>query len=123
MEPKLILMVSSSLLAIAALGGVVIAGMRFAGQPHPPAWLAMLHGTLAAAALTLLIYAYATVGLPSMAVGALVVLLAAAGGGAILNLKYHWKMQPLPKSLVVVHGVAAAVGFLMLLVATLTTRG
>jgi hypothetical protein len=120
MEPSLILKVSSTLLAITALGGLVMAGMRFAGRPHPPAWLAMLHGSLAAAALTLLIYAYATVGLPALAVAALVVLVIAAGGGTILNLNYHWKMQALPKWLVVVHALAAAVGFLMLLVATLT---
>jgi len=120
MEPALILKVSLTLLAITALGGVVMAGLRFAGRPHPPPWLAMLHGSLAAAALTLLIYAFFTVGIPSLALWALVVFLIAAGGGTILNLQYHWKAQPLPKWLVVVHGIAAAVGFLMLLGATFT---
>jgi hypothetical protein len=31
-----------------------MAGMRFGGKPQPPTWLAMLHGFLSAAALTLL---------------------------------------------------------------------
>ena len=38
---------------------------------------------------------------------------AAAAGGAILNLNYHWKQLPLPKWLVIVHAVAAVAGFLL----------
>ena len=49
-----ILWTSTILLAIAAAGGLVMAGIRFAGNRQPPAALAMLHGFLAAAALTLL---------------------------------------------------------------------
>ena len=86
MESALILKTATALLALGALFGLVMAGMRFAGQPHPPAWLAMLHGSLAAAALPLLIYAAATVGLPAIALGALILFLIAAAGGAVLNL-------------------------------------
>jgi hypothetical protein len=117
-----ILWTSTLLLVIAAAGGLVMAGMRFAGDRQPPASLAMLHGFLAAAALTLLLYAAATVGLPGMALAALVLLLVAAGGGVILNLNYHWKQIPLPKWLIVVHGLAAVVGFVLLLVVTWGTR-
>ena len=60
MEPGSILKTATVLLALGALGGLLMAGMRFAGRPHPPAWLAMLHGVLAAAAITLLLYAAAT---------------------------------------------------------------
>ena len=122
MEPALILLTSTSLLAIAAAGGLVMAGIRFMADRAPPAALAMLHGFLAAAAVTLLLYAAATVGLPGMALAALVLLLAAAGGGVILNLNYHWKQLPLPKWLVVVHAGAAVVGFVLLLIATWSTR-
>ena len=122
MEPTLILRTSTALLAIAAVGGLVMAGIRFAGDRQPPAALAMLHGFLAAAAVTLLLYAAATVGLPAMALGALILFLAAAGGGVILNLNYHWKQLPLPKWLVLVHAIAAVVGFVMLLAATWATR-
>ena len=43
---------------------------------------------------------------------------AAAAGGAFMNLNFHWKMLPLPKWLVVVHGGIAAFGFLLLVIAT-----
>ena len=123
MEVASILITSTVLLAIAAAGGLVMAGIRFMGDRPPPASLAMLHGFLAAAAVTLLLYAAATVGLPGRALTALVLFLAAAGGGAILNLKYHWKQLPLPKWLIIVHAVAAVAGFVLLVAASWATRG
>jgi hypothetical protein len=122
MEPALILLTATVLLATSALGGLVMAGIRFAGKPHPPISLAMLHGFLAAAAVTLLLYAAATVGLPPMALTALVLFLIAAAGGVILNLHYHWKDIALPKWLVLVHAVVAVIGFVLLLAATWATR-
>ena len=118
-----VLWTSTILLAITAAGGLVMAGVSFKGNQHPPTWLAMLHGLLAAAAVTLLLYAAATVGLPGMALTALVLFLVAAAGGAVLNLKYHWKQLPLPRWLIIVHALAAVAGFLLLLAATWTTRG
>ncbi|MEK6243999.1 MAG: hypothetical protein AABM33_05805 [Pseudomonadota bacterium] len=118
MEPVLIMKTASVLLAIAALGGLTMAGIRFAGKRQPPTWLAMLHGFLAAAAVTLLLYAYFTVGLPTLACWALLLFLIAAAGGAFLNLNYHWKMLPLPKGLIVGHAGVAVVGFALLLAAT-----
>jgi hypothetical protein len=120
MEPLLIMKTASVLLAVAALGGLTMAGIRFGGKPQPPAWLAMLHGFLSAAAVTLLAYAYCTVGLPALASWALLLFLAAAGGGAFLNLNFHWKMLPLPKGLIVGHAGIAVVGFALLLTATWT---
>jgi hypothetical protein len=117
MEPTLIIRTAAVLLTIAALGGVAMAGMRFAGDKQPPAWLAMVHGLLAAAAVTLLIYAAATVGLPGIALGALVLFVVAALVGVHLNLSYHWKQVLLPKGLVVGHALVAVIGFLMLLIA------
>jgi hypothetical protein len=122
MEPASILLTSTVLLAIAAAGGPVMGGIRFVGDRPPPAPLAMLHGFLAAAAVTLLLYAAATVGLPVMALVALALFLAAAGGGAILNLNYHWKQLPLRTWLIVVHAIAAVAGFVLLFAATWATR-
>jgi len=124
MEPVLIMKTASGLLALAALGGLTMAGIRFAGKPQPPIWLAMLHGFLSAAALTLLLYAYFTVGLPALASWALLLFLIAAAGGAFLNLNYHWKMLPLPMALIAGHASVAVVGYALLLAATWTaTRG
>lgn len=118
MESFLIMKTTSCLFAVAALGGLTMAGIRFAGKPQPPAWLAMLHGFLAAAAVTLLLYAYLTVGLLALASWALFLFLIAAAGGAFLNLNYHWKMQHLPMGLIVGHASVAVIGFVLLLAAT-----
>lgn len=118
MEPNLMMQTATGLLAVSAAGGLVMAAIRFSGKPHPPISLAMLHGFLSAAALTLLVYAYFTVGLPAMAQLALLLFLVAAAGGAFMNLNFHWKMLPLPKWLVLVHAGLAICGFLLLAVAT-----
>jgi hypothetical protein len=118
MEPVLMMKTACVLLAITALGGLTMAGIRFTGKPHPPTWLAMLHGLLSGAAVTLLLYAYFTVGLPVLAGWALLLFLVAAVGGVFLNLNYHWKMQPLPMGIIVVHAGVAVVGFALLLAAT-----
>jgi hypothetical protein len=44
--------------------------------------------------------------------------LAAAAGGAFMNLNFHWKMLPLPIGLVLVHAGIAICGFLLLVIAT-----
>ncbi|HEY2344721.1 MAG TPA: hypothetical protein VGH80_02435 [Xanthomonadaceae bacterium] len=103
------------LLGIAALGGLAMAGMRFAGNPRPPSWLAMLHGLLAAAGLTLLIEAALTTGLPSPGGVGLGLLLIAAVGGAAINLLYHDRQLPLPKSWIVGHALLAVAGYGLLL--------
>jgi hypothetical protein len=118
MEPLRILQTASVLLAIAALGGLAMAGIRLSGKPHPPTWLAMLHGFLAAAAVTLLIYGWATVGLPGVAMAGTALFAVAAVGGAAMNLGYHWRRLPLPLGLMIGHAVLAIVGYVLLLLAT-----
>lgn len=118
MEPALILQTTTGLLSVSAAGGLIMAAIRFSGKPHPPIWLAMLHGFLSAAALTLLIYAYFTVGLPRLAQLALLLFVFAAAGGAFMNLNFHWKMLALPKWLVLLHAGLAICGFALLVIAT-----
>lgn len=120
MEPDLIVKTSTVLLAVAAIGGATMAVIRFSGKPQPPTWLAMLHGFLSAAAVTLLLYATFTVGLPMLANVALILFLIAAAGGAYLNLNFHWKMLPLPKPIIVLHAALAVTGFLVLLASIFT---
>jgi hypothetical protein len=81
----------------------------------------MAHGLLAAAALTLLIYAAATVGLPGLAMAATVIFVVVAIVGAVLNLNYHSKMLPIPKTPIVVHGIAGVLGYVLLLLSVMAT--
>jgi hypothetical protein len=103
-------------LGLAALGGVVLAIIRLRGTPRPPTWMAVGHGAVAAAGLGLLIYAAATSGLPGLAQVALGVFVLAALGGAGLFLGFHLRERPLPIPLVIGHGLAAATGYVLLLV-------
>lgn len=106
---------AACLLAMAAAGGLTMAAIRWWGNPRPPSWLAMGHGLLAGAALTLLAYACFTVGLPSRGQLALALLATAAAGGAAINLLFHSRMHPLPKSWIVGHALLAVAGFATLL--------
>lgn len=119
MEPALMLKTALALLSITALGGVLMAFIRLGRNANPPSWLAMLHGLLAASALTLLLYAYFTTGLPALAGWALLLFLAAAAGGGYLNLGYHAKAMPLPKGIVLGHAGIAVAGYVLLLLAVL----
>jgi hypothetical protein len=65
----------------------------------------------------LIVYPALTVGISRTAIVGLVVLLAAALGGLVLNLNYHVKHRELPIWLVLVHAAAAVVGFLFLAIA------
>jgi hypothetical protein len=118
MEPLRLLETATALFVISALGGVVMAGIRLSGKHNPPIGLAMLHGFLAAAGLTLLIYGAVFVGLPSLANYAAVLFVIAAAGGIALNLGYHWKDLPLPKGLMVGHAILAVLAFLLVALAT-----
>lgn len=106
------------LFLLTALGGLVMAVIRFATKHNPPAWLAMLHGLLAASGLTLLAYSVFTGPVPPLATLALVLFLVAAGGGAVMSLAFKWRQRLLPAWLVIVHALLAIGGFLSLLAAT-----
>ena len=115
MESMGMIQTSAALFAVAAAGGLVMAVIRLAGKRNPPHWLAMLHGFLAGAGLTLLIYAAFTTGLPSLAMAALVIFLIAGAGGVVLNLAYQIRQRPLPIGLTLGHSGLAIVAFGLLL--------
>lgn len=110
MDSRLVLQTALALLAITALGGLVMAAIRFTGADRPPSWLAMLHGLLAGSGLTLLLFAGFAAGLPRLAWIGTGVLVLAALGGAVLNLGYHDKRLPLPKPFILGHAALAVVG-------------
>ncbi|HEX8170907.1 MAG TPA: hypothetical protein VF824_10245 [Thermoanaerobaculia bacterium] len=102
------------LFAIAALGGIVLAVIRFRGTPIPPMALALIHGLVAATALVLLlIVALGTQGtqMQKIALGGFVV--AALGGFFIFS--FHVRNKPLPIPMIVVHALVAVASFVTLL--------
>jgi hypothetical protein len=114
MDVQTMLRTAIVLLAVTALGGLLMAVMRFSGRPHPPSFITMLHGLLAASALTLLLYAGVTAGMPGGGWGGLVLLLLAVLGGLVLNLRYHWERRELPMGLMLGHAGVAVAGFVVL---------
>jgi hypothetical protein len=112
------------LFAIVALGGLTLAILHFRahGKTHPPTSLAMLHGLLAVVAVIFLIIGIAatpsgfSAGFASMAVTSLVLFVLAALGGAYMFLGKHLRGEPLPTPVVVIHGLAAVAGFVLLLI-------
>lgn len=115
MDVQTLLVTVVVLFTVAALGGIAMAAIRLGGGNNPPAWLAMLHGMLGAAGLTLLAFAMFTASLPGTAtIGGLLILLAALGG-AYMNLAFHWHGRLLPKGLVFGHALLAVAGYVLLL--------
>lgn len=104
------------LFALAAAGGLVLAGVRVFGGRNPPASLALLHGLLAGAGLTLLLFAAFTAGLPTLALWGLVLLVLAACGGLVMNLHYAWNRNLIPPPLMYGHALIAVAGFILLVV-------
>ena len=118
------LTLSAILFGIAALGGITLAVLHFraGGKTHPPTSIAMLHGTLAVVALIFLIVGIAatadgfSAGFSSLAVLALLLFVLAALGGAYMFFGKHLRGEALPSPVVVIHGLAAVAGFVLLLV-------
>jgi hypothetical protein len=109
------------LFALAALGGVTMAAMRLRGAERPPTGLALAHGALAAAGLIALIVAVMNMADPGPARTALVVFIVAALGGFYLFAQ-HMQKKALPIPVVVVHGLIAVVGFVILLMAVMQAK-
>jgi hypothetical protein len=112
---------SAALFGLAALGGLGMALIRTSRKINPPIWIAMAHGLLAAAGLTLLTWAVCRIGADSYAQTSLILFLLAAAGGAWLNLRYHWRNLPLPVGFMWGHGLLAVIAFGLLLLSINST--
>ena len=110
------------LLAIAALGGVVMAAMRFGGRELPPMALALIHGLFAASGLVALILFVVNSNASTLAWVALVGFVIAALGGFML-FSHHLRGRALPVNYVVIHGAGAVISFAILLAAIFTLGG
>lgn len=117
MDVQTMLRTAIVLLAVTALGGLLMAGMRLTGRPRPPSSIAMVHGLLAASGLTLILYAGLAAGIPGAAWAGVLLLALAALGGLVLNLRYHAEGLELPVALMLGHAAIAAAGFVVLAIA------
>lgn len=103
------------LFAIAAIGGLTLAGMKFAGKELPIP-LALLHGTFAAAGLVTLILNVVENRINTLMNTALVLfVIVALGGFTLFALQLMKKRQP--PLLIVAHGLGAVISFVVLLIA------
>ncbi len=102
------------LFALAAVGGVTLAALRLENRSLPPP-LALIHGILAAAGLIALIIIVAMGAKAAAVVAALILFIVAALGGFVL-VSFHFRGKVLPVPLMLVHGVVAAAGFVLLVV-------
>jgi hypothetical protein len=114
--------VAAILFAIAAVGGAIMAAMRFGGRELPPMGLAIVHGLFAAAGLVTLIVVVVGANASWAAIVAVIGFVVAALGGFML-FSYHLRRQALPVNYVVIHGAGAVISFLILLAAIFVVRG
>lgn len=115
MDTRTILFVACVLFGVAAAGGIVMALVRLGKKTNPPHWIAMLHGFIAAAGVTLLAYVTIFSHVPSLAQIGLLAFLLAAAGGVWMNLGRHQRNLLIPKSIMVGHALVAIAGLVLLL--------
>lgn len=101
------------LFAVAAVFGVTLAMMHLRGKELPMS-VAVLHGLFAATGLALLIATVVNAAAAGSAGIALAIFVVAALGGFLL-FSFHLRRRSLPTPLVLIHGLAAVVGFVLLL--------
>jgi hypothetical protein len=105
------------LFAIAALGGLTLASMKFMGKAMPMP-LALGHGIFAAAGLVTLIVNVVQSRINTlMNVSLLLFFIVAIGGFTLFSLHLMKKRQP--TMLIVAHGLGAVISFSVLLIAIL----
>jgi hypothetical protein len=100
--------------AVAALGGLTLAGAFVLRGRLAPWVLSLLHAALGAIGLVLLAYAALTTAVPRPALAALVILVIAALGGFYLA-SIHLRREVARRQVVFVHAGTAVIGLLTLL--------
>jgi hypothetical protein len=101
---------------VAAIGGAILAYMRIVKKDVSMP-LAIVHGIAAASGLVLLILGVMNMGSTGSKASLAIFLLAALGGFTLFS--FHLRSRPLPVPLVFIHGGAAVVAFLVLLLTVL----
>ena len=102
------------LFAVAAAGGLTLVGMKFSGKELP--WpLVVGHGVFAASGLiALIVNVFSDTHHVLMNLSLILFLITAIGGFTVLSFQLRKKMQP--TALILVHGAAAVVSFILLII-------
>jgi hypothetical protein len=109
-------------LSLAALGGAIVASYPLRRIAYPPTWLAVGHGLVAATGLVLLVMA-ALSGVPRYGQFALSGFILAAMGGFTLFGLFHLRQKPLPRALVIGHGLLALASLVLLWMSVCESSG
>jgi len=104
------------LIALGAVVGLYMAIQHFKGRTPPKAGVAILHGLLAVSGVIVLLLGVWEIGFGTAHTWALLLFGLAALGGLYL-VSHHMRQRPLPNGVIVIHGLVAAVAFLVLLTA------
>lgn len=89
--------------------------IRLGKHNNPPHWIAMLHGFIAAAGVTLLAYVVIFAQVPDLAQIGLLAFLLAAAGGVWMNLGHHQQNRLIPSTIMIGHALVAVAGLVLLL--------
>lgn len=103
------------LFALAALGGLTMAGMFFA-KKRWPGILTAGHGVLAVVGLIVLIVAVMGIVDRNKELATALVLFIVTALGGITLVSFDLRKKSLPPALIVIHGVLAIVSFIVLIV-------
>jgi hypothetical protein len=105
------------LFALAAIVGVYMGVLHSRGRTPPPVLAAVLHGVLAVCGVVLLLLGVMQLGFgKTVHTWSLVLFVLAALGGLYL-VSHHFRGQPLPGGVIVIHAMIAVIAFLILVVA------
>ncbi len=104
------------LIALAAVVGLYMAVQHFKGRTPPKPGVAILHGLLAVSGVIVLLLGVWEIGFGTAHTWALLLFGIAALGGLYL-VSHHMRQRPLPSGVIVIHGLVAAIAFLVLLTA------
>jgi len=104
------------LIALGAVVGLYMAVQHFKGRTPPKAGVAILHGLLAVSGVIVLLLGVWEIGFGTVHTWALMLFAVAALGGLYL-VSHHMRQRPLPNGVIVIHGLVAAIAFLVLLTA------
>ena len=104
------------LIALGAVAGLYMAVQHFKGRTPPKSGVAILHGLLAVSGVIVLLLGVWEIGFGTVHSWALGLFVIAALGGLYL-VSHHMRQRPLPNGVIVIHGLVAAIAFLVLLTA------